>query len=70
MFGMKRTTTLLIYMKSGNIIKVPSVTAWGVGAGDEVDYINIERSTSFWSKKQGLIIKSLILSQIEAIEEV
>ena len=57
---------LVIYMKSGNRITVRGVKGYEVqNLGDEIRSITIQKS--WWSRRSGLLIKTLALSQIEAI---
>ncbi len=60
---------LLIHMKSGKTITVRNVKDWKIEyTGNEVTSIKIERGKSFWPTQKGLIIKSIALDQIEAME--
>jgi len=64
-------STLRLYMKSGNIITVENVEKWMVETADNngITYLKIEKAKRS-GKARGLLMTTLDLSQIEAIEEV
>lgn len=63
--------TLVLYMKSGNVIKVPNVKNWHVKvSGDDVTYLEIDKAKSLFNRKRGLLLTTLDFSQIEAMEEI
>ena len=64
-------STLILYMKSGNIIKVPRVTEWHIKTADTgITSLKIIKNNRLFCHKRGLIMTSLDLTQIEAIEEI
>ncbi len=58
-------------MKSGKTIKVTRIKNWRVkSTGNEVTSLTLDRRKPLFRKKKGLVLASLNLSQIEAIEQV
>jgi hypothetical protein len=63
-------STLDIYMKSGNVIRVKNVKDWSFRSnGNEVIYLKVEQGKSIFRSRRGLIISTIDLSQIEGVAE-
>ena len=62
-------TTLTIYMKSGNTIRLPFIKGWTIRtSGNTVTHLEIKRLGLFdWLPIKKLLVTSIDLSQIEAI---
>jgi hypothetical protein len=57
---------LVIYMKSGNQIKIRGIRGYKIeNRGDEIVGVTIERW--WWARGQRLLVKTLALSQVEAV---
>ena len=64
-------STLVLYMKSGNIIKVTHVEKWSFkSSGDDIEALTIVKTPSTFRKARGLLLSTLNLGQIEAVEKI
>lgn len=61
-------TTMVIYMRSGNKIKLRGVKEWSVtNAGNKVNRLHIVRTSWAGLFTQRLVVSTIDLSQIEAV---
>lgn len=59
---------LTIYMKSGNAIKLTQVKDYTIkNTGNEISSLLIEQDLSWWLFPRRLLVKTVDLSQIEAV---
>jgi hypothetical protein len=59
---------LRIYMKSGNVLRLPNITEYEVETkGDNIVGLKIERKDTWWGSGEKLLVSSINLSQIEAV---